>query len=84
MIESATNTVKIVGFSFSCSSQGRPLSKGGRGRGFNTTLLGNANFLAPEIVNQEPYYGPNVDIYALAVILFYLITGRLPFAKANA
>lgn len=41
-------------------------------------VLGTPDYLSPEQVMGEPG-GPSSDLYALGVVLFELITGRLPF-----
>lgn len=41
-------------------------------------VLGTPDYLSPEQVMGEPG-GPASDLYALGVVLFELITGRLPF-----
>ena len=41
-------------------------------------LLGTPDYLSPEQVMGEPG-GPSSDLYALGIVLFELITGRLPF-----
>lgn len=41
-------------------------------------VLGTPDYLSPEQVLGEPG-GPSADIYALGIVLYELITGRLPF-----
>eukprot|EP00359_Climacostomum_virens_P001966 CAMPEP_0204898808 /NCGR_PEP_ID=MMETSP1397-20131031/1497_1 /ASSEMBLY_ACC=CAM_ASM_000891 /TAXON_ID=49980 /ORGANISM="Climacostomum Climacostomum virens, Strain Stock W-24" /LENGTH=433 /DNA_ID=CAMNT_0052066693 /DNA_START=173 /DNA_END=1474 /DNA_ORIENTATION=+ len=40
---------------------------------------GSPNYAAPEIVSCSAYCGPEVDIWSAGVILFALVSGRLPF-----
>jgi len=35
--------------------------------------------MAPEIVQRKDYCGPPVDVWAVGVLLFVLISGRFPF-----
>ncbi len=46
-------------------------------------VLGTAPYLAPEVMmGAEP--GPSADLYALGVVLYELLTSRLPFSGENA
>ena len=35
--------------------------------------------MAPEIIERRPYRGSSVDIFAAGVILFIMMTGKMPF-----
>lgn len=42
------------------------------------TLVGTPSFMAPEVLDGQPAVVAS-DIYALGVVLFHMVTGRLPF-----
>jgi len=44
-----------------------------------TTFCGTPHYMDPDLVKKHPYYGQGADVWALGVILFILLTGRLPF-----
>ncbi|KAF7697557.1 putative serine/threonine-protein kinase KIN1 like protein [Cucumispora dikerogammari] len=43
------------------------------------TFCGSLYFAAPELLTGTEYCGPEVDIWALGVILFVLVCGKVPF-----
>jgi serine/threonine protein kinase len=47
------------------------------------TVLGTAAYISPEQASGTPA-GPASDIYSFGVILFRMLTGRLPFSSRNA
>lgn len=47
------------------------------------TSCGSPHYASPEIVNGEKYQGTATDIWSCGVILFALLTGRLPFDDKN-
>ena len=44
--------------------------------------IGTQYYVSPEILLQKPYYGKSGDIFSLGIVLFALVTGRLPFQMA--
>lgn len=45
--------------------------------------VGTPAFMAPEQANGEPVDG-KTDVFALGSVLYYIVTGRSPFARADA
>ncbi|TPX33708.1 hypothetical protein SmJEL517_g03441 [Synchytrium microbalum] len=43
------------------------------------TFCGTPAYAAIELINGKPYLGDKTDIWALGVILYVLVTGKLPF-----
>ncbi|CEP64316.1 uncharacterized protein LALA0_S11e01354g [Lachancea lanzarotensis] len=47
------------------------------------TSCGSPHYAAPEIVSGLPYHGFESDVWSCGVILFALLTGRLPFDEED-
>jgi len=61
---------KIADFGFSNNFEdGKPLS----------TWCGSPPYAAPELFQGKEYFGPEVDIWSLGVVLYVLVCGALPF-----
>ncbi|KAH3892563.1 NUAK family SNF1-like kinase 1 [Dreissena polymorpha] len=53
------------------------------GHDFLKTFCGSPLYASPEIVNGQPYYGPEVDCWSLGVVLYTLVYGTMPFDGSN-
>ena len=75
LIESKDNLeIRIADFGFSCIFD--------RTEGLDLKL-GSPHYMAPEIINHQNY-NEKVDIWAIGVITFVLLTGNIPFpGKTN-
>ena len=47
-----------------------------------TLVLGSPLYMAPELINREPYT-EKVDVWSLGVITYQLLSGRTPFESRN-
>lgn len=68
----ATNNVKIVDFGFACSFRDDEMLQ---------LFCGSPDYAAPELVRAERYRGPQVDTWALGVVLYIMLTGFIPFTS---
>ena len=46
-------------------------------------LLGSVEFMAPEQASDPTTVGPASDVYSLGAILFWVLTGELPYQSTN-
>lgn len=69
---SEIGVVKIVDFGFACEN----LKK-------QRIFCGTPSYMSPELVKKKEYYSEYVDLWALGVILYKLITNEYPFGACN-
>jgi len=46
-------------------------------------FCGTPSYMAPEIVKKQEYDGPPVDMWALGVLLYVMLTRLFPFKGMN-
>lgn len=51
--------------------------------GLMLTPVGTPGFVAPEIIMTLPY-GKEIDIFACGVVMYWILSGRLPFHDTDA
>ena len=71
LIEETTRAIKLIDFGFSVVTP----SDGGKLKIF----CGTPSYMAPELVRKHSYDGKQVDMWALGVLLYVMLTGVLPF-----
>ena len=69
--------LKVIDFGLACSVNGTT------GRGFCDNNCGTEEYKAPEVTAAIRYQPVVADLFSLAVTMFIIYTGRLPFKQAS-
>jgi serine/threonine-protein kinase len=75
LLRSAEGQVKLADFGIAKATEQSSITQVG-------SVLGTASYLAPEQARGEEA-GPSADLYALGVVTYQLISGRLPYEASS-
>jgi serine/threonine protein kinase len=56
----------------------------GRDLTLSNAVLGSPSYMSPEQIRSARTVDPSTDVWSLGVVLYQLVTGRLPFQAPNA
>lgn len=66
--------IKIIDFGFAAFT----MDQAGRNQRLKI-FCGTPSYMAPELVRKHEYDGQQVDMWALGVLLYAMLTGAFPF-----
>lgn len=46
-----------------------------------STFCGTVSYMAPEIENQDKYFGDKADVWSLGIVIYVLLNGFMPFKE---
>ena len=69
LIEEGSRAIKVIDFGFSVIVSSQMLK----------VFCGTPSYMSPEIVRKKDYDGKPVDMWALGVLLYVMLTGTFPF-----
>ena len=75
MLDSSCDKIKLIDFGLST----RLHEDGSK----HNTWCGSPMYAPPEICSHDVYTSPQVDIWSLGIILYAMLSGRLPFGGKN-
>ena len=76
--------VKVCDFGIAKLSDSRGFqTEGGKALTSTGSLIGTPEYMSPEQARGDPL-DPRSDLYSLGVVLYQLLTGKLPFTAENA
>ena len=67
-------TLKIIDFGLAIKNKPNHLLK---------VICGTSHFMAPELYAKLHYDGRKSDVWAIGIIFYYMIVGKLPFKGMN-
>jgi serine/threonine protein kinase KIN1/2 len=74
MLITRTRDIKLIDFALSS-----PFSQ----KSSLDTFCGSLYFSAPELLQGQPYIGPEIDIYSFGIVIYTMICGKVPFDDDN-
>lgn len=69
ILNTQTNQITVIDWNFATEWQPNV---------YQNCFCGSPEYAAPEMFEGEPYIGPEVDIYAMGVILYSSVVGQMP------
>ena len=78
--ESGNTDVKLIDFGV---ARLKEIAQAGRSLTSTHHLLGSMGYMAPEQFQNAKRVGPQADVYAIGVVIFRCVTGRLPFVSKS-